>query len=115
MKDRIGPRERAWEVDGHGATFARSDTPSHCSDNQRTDPSECLADLADSRSRTRPSRCRDQCGQDAEMCPRAGCGLTPSRENFSGTQPHATPDLARTRGALPIAETSLLREKRHFG
>src|SRR5437667_1301456 len=113
MKDRIGPRGRAWEADGRGAIFARSDTPSHCSDNQRTDPFECLPELADSGSRTRPSRCRDQFVQDVATCPRAGCGLTPTRENFSGTQPHATPDLARTPVALPTAETILLRGKRH--
>src|SRR6266436_8363883 len=115
MRDRTGPRGPAFEADAHGAISARWGTPSDYFDNQRTVRFECLPVLAASGSRTRPSRCRDQCAQDAEMRPRAGCGLSPTRENFSGTQPHATPDLAKTRGALPRATTSLLRGKPHFG
>src|SRR6266446_5433510 len=115
MRDRTVPRGPAWEVDGPGAIFAKSDMPSDCSDNQKTDPFGCPLAQADSKNNTRPSRCQDQNAQDVETFPSACCGLCPTRENFCGTQPHATRDLARMPGALPIAETNLLREKLHFG
>src|SRR5258706_1390757 len=114
-KDHNGPREPAWEVDDREAIFAKSDKPSNCSDNQRTDPFGCPPGPAGSKSKTRPSRCRDQSVQDVETCPGVGCGLYPTRENFCGTQPHATRDPARTPGALPRAETSPPREKLRSG
>src|SRR6267142_1139810 len=96
-----GPGE---EVDGHGAIFAKWDTPSDYSDNQKINPSGCPPDLVDSKSKTRPSKCQDQFARDVETSPNAGCGLFPTRENFCGTLPHATRDLAKTPDALPIAE-----------
>src|SRR5260221_3048519 len=40
-KDHNGPREPAWEVDDREAIFAKSDKPSNCSDNPRTDAIGC--------------------------------------------------------------------------
>src|SRR6266568_844850 len=115
MKDRSGPRERAWEVDGHGATFARSDTPSDYSDNHKTIPFECPPGRVDSKSKTRQSRCPDSGAQDVETCPHDDCGSPPRREKPCGTQPHATHDPARMPAERPTTETSPPRGKRHFG
>src|SRR4029077_4594592 len=114
-RDHNVPKGRAWAVDGREAIFAKLGTTSHSFGNHKTTPFECPLGLADSKSKTRQSRCPDRDAQDVGRCPHAGSELPPTRERFFGTRPHATHDLSRTRAVRPRAETNPPREKPHFG